>query len=73
MSKFLNQYLRSIRLDKDNIPSIDEYPFYLPSIKTLTELTFHPHVTYLVGENGMGKSTLFFEDKDRLLHHLFNS
>lgn len=35
-----------------------EYPFNLPVVRNLHELTFHPKVTFLVGENGSGKSTL---------------
>jgi predicted ATPase len=53
-----NQYIRGLRLTRDSVPSFDIYPFHLPSIKTLNELTFHPKVTYFVGENGTGKSTL---------------
>lgn len=34
------------------------YPFNLPILRNLDELTFHPNVTFLVGENGSGKSTL---------------
>ena len=36
------------------------YPFDLPVVKALREspIEFHPKVTYLVGENGTGKSTL---------------
>ena len=36
----------------------DAYPFNLPVVRNLDELTFHPKVTFLVGENGSGKSTL---------------
>ena len=53
-----HQYLRGLRLERDSITSFENYPFRLPSIKTLDELSFHPNVTYFVGENGMGKSTL---------------
>lgn len=53
-----SQYIRGIRLDRDRIPSFENYPFHLPIMKSLHELRFHPNVTYLVGENGMGKSTL---------------
>ena len=34
------------------------YPFNLPILRALESLTFHPRVTFLVGENGSGKSTL---------------
>lgn len=53
-----NQYIRSIKLNREKVPSYNNYPFNLPSVKTLEELSFHPKVTFLIGENGMGKSTL---------------
>ncbi|ALL13977.1 AAA family ATPase [Caulobacter henricii] len=34
------------------------YPFNLPVLLGLDSITFHPRVTFLVGENGSGKSTL---------------
>ncbi|CAM3378693.1 AAA family ATPase [Aeromicrobium ponti] len=52
------QYVRSVSLKRDAVPSFKDYPFNLPSFKTLDELPFHPKVTFLIGENGMGKSTL---------------
>ncbi|GGA46321.1 AAA family ATPase [Psychrobacillus lasiicapitis] len=39
--------------NKDN-----QYPFTIPTIKNLTELELTSSVTFLVGENGTGKSTL---------------
>ncbi|MGE7824733.1 AAA family ATPase [Paenibacillus sp. NPDC093718] len=51
-------YLRSVVLMRDRIPSFHEYPFNLPAVAALDGLHFHPKVTYIVGENGMGKSTL---------------
>ncbi len=35
-----------------------KYPFNLPFLKDLSTLKIHPQVTFFVGENGMGKSTL---------------
>ena len=52
------QYLRSIELRRDKIESFSKYPFYLPAIKNLRNLEFHPKVTFIVGENGTGKSTI---------------
>lgn len=52
------QYVRSISLKSEEVPSFRDYPFNLPSFKALNELTLHPKVTFLIGENGMGKSTL---------------
>ncbi|KGX92331.1 ATPase AAA [Pontibacillus halophilus JSM 076056 = DSM 19796] len=36
----------------------DSFPLNLPAVRRLETLHFHPNVTYIVGENGMGKSTL---------------
>ncbi len=36
----------------------DAYPFNLPAVRWTETLTFHPKVTFFVGENGAGKSTL---------------
>ncbi len=51
-------YLREIQLKKEKIDNFDHYPFNIPIIKNLKSLTFHPNVTFIVGENGSGKSTL---------------
>ncbi|MEY8192295.1 AAA family ATPase [Peribacillus simplex] len=53
-----SQYIRGIYLNRDRISSYDHFPLDLPVIKHLQEVTFHPSVTYVIGENGMGKSTL---------------
>lgn len=53
-----NQFLRSIELKRDHIESFSKYPFCLPVIKALSTLAFHPKVTFFVGENGSGKSTI---------------
>lgn len=45
-------------LKRDKVPSFDEYPFSLPAIRNLDVLELHPRVTFIVGENGTGKSTL---------------
>ncbi|MCF6245032.1 MAG: AAA family ATPase [Sulfurovum sp.] len=51
-------YLQRIILKKEKIDSFDEFPFYLPIIKDIETIDFHPDVTFFVGENGTGKSTL---------------
>lgn len=53
-----DNYLRGIRLKKELISSSQSYPFNLPGIRNLDELVFHPNITFFIGENGMGKSTL---------------
>lgn len=54
----MDAYLRSIALRREEVPSFREYPFHLPVVAGLDRLEFHPRVTYIIGENGMGKSTL---------------
>ncbi len=51
-------FLRSVTLLRDRVSSFDEYPFSIPSIRTLDSLRFDPRITFLIGENGSGKSTL---------------
>ena len=51
-------YIRQVILKREGVPSFDEYPFNIPALRGLEELTFHPDVTFFVGENGTGKSTL---------------
>lgn len=52
------QFLRSIELKRNEIKSFSTYPYCLPIIKCLSSLEFHPKVTFIVGENGSGKSTI---------------
>ena len=40
------------------IADATKYPFTIPAIRHLDLLQFEPDVTFLVGENGTGKSTL---------------
>ncbi len=51
-------YLRGIGLKREEINSFNQYPFSLPAVKRLTNLELHPQVTFIVGENGTGKSTI---------------
>ncbi|MBB3220786.1 AAA family ATPase [Pseudoduganella umbonata] len=48
----------SMTLLRDTVPDFDRYPFSLPAVRHLDKLTFHPSLTFIVGENGSGKSTL---------------
>lgn len=51
-------YIKEISLERERIPSFAEYPFQLPAVTGLSRLPMHPKVTFLVGENGSGKSTI---------------
>jgi predicted ATPase len=51
-------YLRSISLKRTEEFTSEGYPFSIAAVRALQELTFHPDVTFFVGENGTGKSTL---------------
>jgi predicted ATPase len=51
-------FVREVMLDRDRVPSFDQYPFSIPAVLGLDRLAVHPRVTFLVGENGSGKSTL---------------
>jgi predicted ATPase len=47
-----------VELLRDRVPSFKRFPYSLPAVRNLESLPFHPNVTFLVGENGTGKSTL---------------
>ena len=51
-------FLVEVRLLRDKVPSCDQYPFDLPVTRSLETIAFHPRVTFFIGENGTGKSTL---------------
>lgn len=51
-------YLLRAELMWERVEDRLTYPYDLPAIAGLREITFHPKVTFIVGENGSGKSTL---------------
>lgn len=53
-----DQYIKSVQLRRDRVESFRAYPFCIPAVRGLDELPLHEHVTFFVGENGTGKSTL---------------
>lgn len=53
-----NHFIISFELLKDKIKSINKYPFNLPVVKHLDKIKLHENVTFFIGENGTGKSTL---------------
>jgi predicted ATPase len=51
-------FLKSATLRRDWVESFEVYPYSIPAIRRLTTIEFDPRVTFFVGENGTGKSTL---------------
>ncbi|MGL4819859.1 MAG: AAA family ATPase [Bacilli bacterium] len=49
-------YLRAIRLQQSD--QLEHWLRQLPILNDFKRLAFHPNVTFIVGENGTGKSTL---------------
>lgn len=54
---FSDLYISGIKLQK-KVTDEDSYVFSLPAIKNLNQLDMSKKVTFFVGENGTGKSTL---------------
>ena len=54
----LGPYLLHVELLRERIPAEDQFPYNLPAVCHLQNLSFHPKVTFFIGENGTGKSTL---------------
>lgn len=50
-------YLVSVRTLRERVPDENVFPFHLPCLRRL-DLKFEKPVTFFVGENGTGKSTL---------------
>jgi predicted ATPase len=53
-----NLFIKRIYLEKEKIKEWDTYPFSIEAVKNLDSISFHAPVTFLIGENGVGKSTL---------------
>jgi len=51
-------HLTSVRVDSEDFPAEGCYPFNIQILQGSTELRFRSAVTFFVGENGTGKSTL---------------
>ena len=51
-------YLVSATFRPDVTIDHEAYPFNIPSVRDLPKIRFHPGVTFFVGENGSGKSTV---------------
>jgi len=54
----VNEYIRRMKINRIDDNKKGEYPFNLPAFKNFQELDFNQPVTFIIGENGMGKSTI---------------
>ena len=51
-------YLREIYLKRESVSDWSAYPYAIPAIKHLDRLSLNQPVTFIIGENGTGKSTI---------------
>src|SRR5215213_3012127 len=58
MARRTRPYLLRASFRPDVELSYDEYPLSIPAVRELDTIDFHPNVTFFVGENGSGKSTV---------------
>ncbi len=54
----MNNHISEITLHPHNYPTKKYYPFSLPVFNQTEQITFQTPITFFVGENGTGKSTL---------------
>lgn len=54
----LLMYVRAVRLNRGTVEEWDQFPFNIPAIATMHQWNLTRPVTFLVGENGSGKSTI---------------
>ncbi len=53
-----NLIIKNVALLRDEVESFKKYPFNIDVVKNFKELKFNSQVTFFIGENGTGKSTL---------------
>jgi predicted ATPase len=58
MPRRTKPYLLHASLRPQIDPDFNVYPFNIPAVRELGHIAFHPNVTFFVGENGSGKSTV---------------
>ena len=49
-------FLLSAELLREKVGSFSAYPFSLPAIRNLKKIAFHPKVTFIIGENEIGRA-----------------
>lgn len=51
-------YLQRVSFKPDAELNFETYPLSIPAVREIENIEFHPDVTFFVGENGSGKSTV---------------
>src|SRR3954471_22797082 len=51
-------YLQRVSFKPDAELNFEAYPLAIPAVREIESIEFHPDVTFFVGENGSGKSTV---------------
>lgn len=51
-------YLQRVSFKPDAALDLESYPLSIPAVRASESIEFHPDVTFFVGENGAGKSTV---------------
>ncbi len=54
----MDQYINKITLKRELVKDYSQYPFSVAAVKTLSSLSLKAPVTFFVGDNGTGKSTM---------------
>jgi len=52
-----NQFIQSVSIDASGA-DMGSYPFNVPAVKHCSNIVLNKKITFLIGDNGMGKSTL---------------
>lgn len=58
MPKRTKPYLLNASIRPSAEIDYESYPFSIPAVQEIGNIDFHPNVTFLIGENGSGKSTV---------------
>ena len=51
-------YVRSVQIKSADQLDWSIYPYNIPTVNDLEKIEFHPKITFFVGDNGSGKSTI---------------
>ncbi len=55
----MSENINSLDISQDQLADKqNKYPFNVDAITNFTHIDFHPNVTFIIGDNGTGKSTL---------------